>query len=71
MQALLEKEGEGEREQDSEAAVKLLGQDKQHLYPKIFQLVVAETACRGGERPTLDRVACIAFRCGVEVRGKR
>ncbi|XP_076446398.1 uncharacterized protein LOC143283892 [Babylonia areolata] len=51
VQDVQEKEGgmeEGREEADDDIAATLLGEDKRHLYPKIFQLVMADTALRAG-----------------------
>ncbi|KAL8617037.1 hypothetical protein ACOMHN_014208 [Nucella lapillus] len=45
IQALQEEEEERKQEEGAEIAVTLLGDSKRHLYPKIFQLVMADTAC--------------------------
>ena len=49
LQALQEDEDEN-IEEGARIAIKMLGPEKQHLYPRIFQLVMADTAFTEGNK---------------------
>ena len=53
LQALQEDEDEN-IEEGARIAIKMLGPEKQHLYPRIFQLVMADTAFTEGIKNNND-----------------
>ena len=60
VQALQEDEDEN-MEEGARIVIEMLGADKQHLYPRIFQLVMADTVFTEGESGFLDMLGNSMF----------